>query len=170
MTITAASRSSTTAAYAANPTAVNAGLLWHAIDKSIPTSGWKSPLFYYEPRVGVAYDLFGNGKTVLRGGFAIFHYQIAFNTVQTSSEIPLGVINTTVPSNGGLTSLAQITTFPLPTTANLACGTGCSVSALANGRRQNPVHGELQLHVSIRRFPGIAYSRLPMSATAAATF
>lgn len=125
-------------AYAANPTAVNAGLQWNAIDKNIPTSGFKSPLFYYEPRFGVAYDLFGNGRTVLRGGFAIFHYQIAYNTIQGPSENPLGVINTTVPSNGGLTSLAQITTFPLPTSTNLACGTGCSVQALAMGDGKTP--------------------------------
>ncbi len=36
-----------------------------------------SPLFYYEPRVGLAYDIFGTGKTVLRAGFAVFHYQIS---------------------------------------------------------------------------------------------
>ena len=37
----------------------------------------KSPLFYYEPRVGFAYDIFGTGKTVLRSGFAVFHYQVS---------------------------------------------------------------------------------------------
>ncbi len=43
----------------------------------VPLSGMKSPLFYYEPRVGLAYDIFGTGKTVLRAGFAVFHYQIS---------------------------------------------------------------------------------------------
>jgi hypothetical protein len=55
----------------------NTGLLWHATDSSIPLSGMKSPLFYYEPRVGLAYDIFGTGKSVLRAGFAVFHYQIS---------------------------------------------------------------------------------------------
>ncbi|HEX4771705.1 MAG TPA: TonB-dependent receptor [Bryobacteraceae bacterium] len=126
------------ASYYANPTAVNAGLLWHANNDLIPRSGFKSPMFYFEPRIGVAYDLFGNGKTVLRGGYAIFRYQISFNTVQSASEVPFGVINATVPSNGGLTSLADITSYPLPTSTNLACGTGCSISPLARGDGKVP--------------------------------
>ena len=40
-----------------------------------------SPLFYYEPRIGLAYDIFGTGKTVLRGGIAWFRYQFAVNDV-----------------------------------------------------------------------------------------
>src|SRR5579863_4969265 len=34
------------------PTCPNTGLLWHAVDSKIPLSGYISPLFYYEPRVG----------------------------------------------------------------------------------------------------------------------
>ncbi|HEY0795236.1 MAG TPA: TonB-dependent receptor [Acidisarcina sp.] len=66
---------------APNIAPVNTGLLWHAIDKGIPTSGWKSPLFYLEPRVGIAYDVFGTGKTVIRGGVAVFRYQVSVNDV-----------------------------------------------------------------------------------------
>jgi hypothetical protein len=126
------------AAYQANPNAANAGLQWHGTNSNVPLSGFKSPLFYYEPRIGIAYDLFGNGRTVLRGGFAIFRYQLAFNTIQAPAEEPLGVINASVPTNGGLTSLAQITQFPLPTGTNLSCGTGCSVQALAPGDGKVP--------------------------------
>ncbi len=35
---------------------------------TIPMSGFPSRGMFYEPRFGMAYDLFGNGKTVLRGG------------------------------------------------------------------------------------------------------
>jgi hypothetical protein len=123
-------------AYAKDPTAVNAGLQWHATDSSIPISGFKSPLFYYEPRVGAAFDIFGDGKTVLRGGFAMFRYQLGVGSTSGAAQIPVGVINYGTPT--GLTSLDQITSFTLPTGTNAACGNTCSVSPLVKGDGKTP--------------------------------
>jgi hypothetical protein len=57
------------------------GLQWHAINSKIPLSGFPSRLFFWEPRIGVAYDLFGTGNTVLRGGFGVYRYQGSGNNV-----------------------------------------------------------------------------------------
>jgi hypothetical protein len=77
----------------------NPGLLYHAIDSKIPLSGFVSPLFYYEPRVGLAYDIFGNGKTVLRSGFAVFHYQISTEVCNNGAcDGPSGVVNYVTPT------------------------------------------------------------------------
>jgi len=68
------------------------GLLWHGIDPSIPISGVPSKAFFYEPRLGVAYDVFGTGNTVLRGGFGVFRYQASANNMGSANyNAPLGV-------------------------------------------------------------------------------
>ncbi len=74
-----------------NPPA-NTGLLWQGRpgNSKIPTSGWKSQLFLYNPRVGVAYDVFGTGKTVVRGGFGTYRYQVSNNDGGTAMSGPLG--------------------------------------------------------------------------------
>ena len=69
-----------TAAY--NTTTENAGLKWHSIDHSIPLSGAKSRLFFFSPRVGAAIDIFGNGRTVIRGGWGKFR---AYDSIQSNS-------------------------------------------------------------------------------------
>lgn len=122
-------------AFLQNPNAVNAGLQWHSINSDVPLSGFKSPLFYYLPRLGVAYDIFGDGKTVLRGGFAVFRYQLAYNTTSGPAELPEGAITFTA---NGLTSLSQINTLNLPTSVNLSCGTGCNISPLQMGDGKTP--------------------------------
>ena len=48
------------------------GISWHQRDRSIPVSGIDPHGLFYSPRVGIAYDLYGNGKTTFRGGFGLY--------------------------------------------------------------------------------------------------
>jgi hypothetical protein len=57
---------------AASPTFC--GFQWHAQNSSVPLTGFPTRALYYQPRLGAAYDIFGRGNTVLRGGWGRFYY------------------------------------------------------------------------------------------------
>ena len=50
------------------------GYEWHAKDPSVPVGGFATRALFYQPRLGAAYDIRGNGETVLRGGWGRFFY------------------------------------------------------------------------------------------------
>ncbi len=50
------------------------GFAWHAKSSSVPLGGFPTRALFYQPRLGAAYDLTGNGNTVLRGGWGRFYY------------------------------------------------------------------------------------------------
>jgi hypothetical protein len=60
----------------------NTGVVWNKIDKSIPLSGTSSRPLYFSPRLGGAFDVFGTGKTVIRGGWGKYR---AYDSVQSNN-------------------------------------------------------------------------------------
>ncbi len=88
--------------------------------KQLYTDSWGM----YEPRLGFAYDLTGDGRTAIRGGFGIFHdrvfdnlfgnakanppFQASFNDYPFTGD-PSTPTVTTYPNPGSLTPSADIT-------------------------------------------------------------
>ena len=123
------------------------GISWHQTNPNIPISGQPTTPLFYSPRVGVAYDLYGNGKTVFRGGWGAYRFHDSYNDSAGALDTTIGIQNFTVPTNVSCT-YAQLSgsqtgnTLPgqacVPTTA-AAPSTPFTIYALDQHDTQQPV-------------------------------
>jgi len=98
------------------------GYYWHAIDAGVPLSGQPNRPLYFDPRFGIAYDLHGNGQTVLRGGWGAYRFVTQVNDVAAALVTAQHVLGYNLPGgkNVMLSQLSQLAYKP----CTQFCGSG----------------------------------------------
>jgi hypothetical protein len=91
------------------------GFTWTARDPNVANEGYNTRAVYFSPRFGEAWDVFGNGRTVIRGGIGLYRYrgQITNAGGTTGMVQPTGSTTYSPPTAQG-TTLAKLDTLTVP--------------------------------------------------------
>jgi len=94
-----------------------------ASERTIPAGGWGGRGLMPEPRIGFAYDVFSNHKTIVRGGFGMMHDRIQGNLIYNP-----------VFSNPKLVRQASLGAGNLANLSNPSVGSGVSNNILGGSK------------------------------------
>ena len=98
------------------------GYYWHAIDAGVPLSGQPNRFAYVNPRLGLSYDVFGTGNTVVRGGWGTYRFVTQVNDVSGPLVTAQHVLSYSLPGQHSVL-LSQLGSLAAPTCTAM-CGSG----------------------------------------------
>ena len=117
------------------------GITWHGFDSSIPLSGRDFNSITWQPRFGLAYDVLGTGKTILRGGWGAYGYRDQWNDYAGPADLAQGIVTFNSP---GPVTLAQMNN----TFGQAAGGVSSSATAVVYNDKYQPVSRNWNMTIS----------------------
>lgn len=114
------------------------GVRWHKNMSSVPLSGDKTRLAFISPRFGLSYDLFGTGKTILRGGWGMYRSHDSWNDFSYAAGTSQGLVTSSVGGAG--VNLGDIDQMSKGLVCDASGTSGCpSISALDPSDDEQPL-------------------------------
>lgn len=90
------------------------GMVSPLLDSAVPRSLMADPGILFGPRIGFAWDVGGNGKSSVRGGFGMFYNRMAHGTILTDFSVQPPIVDRPTVYYNTIASLANSTGFTFP--------------------------------------------------------
>jgi hypothetical protein len=92
---------------------LNPGIYSHGDSPGISKAGSPDRLLFVSPRFGISYDLFGTGKTILRGGWGRYRFSDQYNDYTGALSTAQNIQSYNLPAQASVL-LSQIGSIPVP--------------------------------------------------------
>lgn len=104
---------------------MNPGIYYHGINPGVANSGMPDRFAWLDPRFGLSYDVFGTGKTLVRGGWGMYRFSDQYNNYTSPLTTAQSVLTYSLPNNSSIFE-SQVPSIPAP-------GTVCGPNSLPGG-------------------------------------
>jgi hypothetical protein len=92
---------------------LNPGIYSHGTNPAISKAGSPDRFLFVSPRFGGSFDVFGNGKTILRGGWGTYRFSDQYNDYTGALSTAQNILGYNLPGQTSVL-LSQIGSIPVP--------------------------------------------------------